>query len=262
MPDHREEWMPEGSQITYALDTLRAAPRTAGSTTSESETRNRARQVLTLIGENGQGARYQVHQLSFDTLVLLRESKEHAAAGAETAAQALRSAEAGIQYERLPDAWAGGVEIVGPPRFVQQTQAALQLLRKALAAHDRFFRHYIRRVQRHCPSGATIWRRTGLVHISDRLASLPPPAYASVLVHEAVHVYQYVRAGQNTPPGEQVSLCSPASEREALQQQVAVLRALDRDHPLLPALTMENGRYVDQDNDGDCDAHDYARRNY
>ena len=160
-----------------------------------------------------------------------------------------------LRYERIPDDIEGEIELLGPPPFIGATKAALRLLRDRAPEYADFLEHYVDRVQRHCPSGAAVGRPTSDVHISDRLWTLPAAIYASTLVHEAVHFYQY-RADPRPPR------CRPAREREAIAYQLDVLHRLAPTSPFIDHLRKEGGTHGDLDGDGDCDGDDYVRRRY
>ena len=191
---------------------------------------------LSTAALSGRWTPHRLHRLDFDTLEV------------EVAGQRLR-------YERLPDHVEGKVEVVGSPSFIEATKAALRLLRERAPEQADFLEHHVSRVQRHCPSGAAIGRPRSVVHVSDRLWTLPTAIYASMLVHEAVHFYQY-RADPRAPR------CRPEREQEAIAYQLDVLHRLAPTSPFIDHLRKQEGTHGDLDGDGDCDGDDYAQRRY
>ena len=192
--------------------------------------------VLRTAALSGRWTPHRLHRLDFDTLEV------------EMAGQRLR-------YERLPNHVEGEVELLGPPSFIEATTAALRLLREKAPEQADFLERYVTRVQRHCPSGAAVGRPTPVVHVSDRLWALPTAIYASILVHEAVHFYQY-RIDPSSPR------CRPEREQEAIVYQLDVLHRLAPTSPFIDHLRRQEGTHGDLDGDGDCDTDDYARRRY
>jgi hypothetical protein len=166
----------------------------------------------------------------------------------------------------LPGPWAADdvIEIRGSDAFVQQTQAALDLLEaSAPDAHIKILT-YVGVIEQGEHSGMWAFETPPRYEVGDATAFAGVPWYASTIAHDATHSELYYTYRRDHP-GEAVpqdAWADMASERFCNAYQLDVLQRIGGSQFEIEYLAGLTGDHCDLDDDGDCDWDDYNARDW
>ncbi|OGT27679.1 MAG: hypothetical protein A2Z17_03850 [Gammaproteobacteria bacterium RBG_16_66_13] len=166
----------------------------------------------------------------------------------------------------LPGPWAedASIAIRGSGEFVQQTEAALDLLERLAPDAHRKILTYVEVIEQGEHSGMWAFENPPRYEVGDATAFASLPWYASTIAHDATHselYYNYLLAhsGQAVP---QEAWAGVESERFCNAYQVDVLTLIGGSAGEIEYLAGLSGDHCDLDGDGDCDWHDYNARDW
>ena len=158
----------------------------------------------------------------------------------------------------------GRIAIVGEPKFVAQTRAALALLeRKDIEAFTKV-QTYIGVIEQGKHSGMWVWESPPRYEVGNVTAFFSVTWYASTIAHDATHSELYARYYM-AHPGKAVPeeiYGGVAIERFCNAYQIEVLKHINAPQSEIDYMATLDGTHCDLDRDGDCDLTDYQHRNW
>jgi len=165
-------------------------------------------------------------------------------------------------------AWAdaathGGIEIIGPAQFIQQTRSALSLLQAKAPSAYAIVSGCIGRIESGPRSGMRSHAVPPTFFVADRTAFHSLTWYAGTIAHDSMHckLYHGYASTKGLPVPHEI-FSGMAAERQCLTHQAWVLSAVGAPAREIDHVRAGDGRHFDLNGDGRYTSEDYERRNW
>ncbi len=145
----------------------------------------------------------------------------------------------------------GNTSYIAQATFKPKIETCLNLLKDKAGAYYTWLLKYNLKVRSAARSGANF--ADAAIDIAESTFNASDTWLASVLIHEAIHFWQY-RSGKYE--------AGTKAEQEANIYQLGVLRLLGAPQAEITHMLSQNGGHADLNGDGVYDWKDYQMRNY